>query len=99
MDLGVGALSMIGSDMVTDSLDVLRDQIVDSLKIAKPNGAEVIVKEYYGYFLNGWPKEYYFEKAFDLGFGQNIETRYIEWISRHWNIYVRDDESTENKDI
>jgi hypothetical protein len=49
--------------------------------------------------LNGWPKEYYFEKAFDLGFGQNIETRYIEWISRHWNIFIRDDEPTQNKDI
>ena len=55
--------------------------------------------EQYCYFFNGWPKEYYFEKAFDLGFGQNIETRYIEWISRNWNIYVREDESTENKDI
>ena len=99
MDLGFGALSMIVSDMANDSLEAVRDQIVDSLKIAKPNGAEVIVKEYYGFFLNGWPKEYYFEKAFDLGFGQNIETRYIEWISRNWHIYVRDDESTQNKDI
>ena len=99
MDLGFGALSMIVSDMANDSLEAVRDQIVDSLKIAKPNGAEVIVKEYYGFFLNGWPKEYYFEKAVDLGFGKNIDTRYIEWISRHWNIYVRDDEPTQNKDI
>ena len=99
MDLGFGALSMIMSDMANDSLETVRDQIVDSLKISKPNGAEVIVKEYYGFFLNGWPKEYYFEKAFDLGFGQNIETRYIEWISRHWNIFIRDDEPTENKSI
>ncbi len=99
MDLGFGALSMIVSDMANDSLEAVRDQIVDSLKISKPNGAEVIVKEYYGFFLNGWPKEYYFEKAFDLGFGQNIETRYIEWISRNWDIYIRDDESTENKSI
>ncbi len=99
MDLGFGALSMIVSDMANDSLEAVRDMMVDSLKNAKPNGAEVIVKEYYGFFLNGWPKEYYFEKAVDLGFGQNIETRYIEWISRHWNIYVRDDEPTQNKDI
>ena len=93
------AISTLVSDMANDSLEAVRDQIVDSLKIAKPNGAEVIVKEYYGYFLNGWPKEYYFEKAFDLGFGQNIETRYIEWISRNWDIDIRDDESTENKNI
>lgn len=99
MDMGFGALSMIVSDMANDSLEAVRDQIVDSLKTAKPNGAEIIVKEYYGYFLNGWPKECYFEKAFDLGFGQNIETRYIEWISRNWHIYIRDDEPTENKDI
>ena len=95
MDLGFGALSMLVSDMANDSLEAVRDQIVDSLKIAKPNGAEVIVKEYYGFFLNGWPKECYYEKAVDLGFVQNIETRYIEWISRHWNIYVRDEESAE----
>ena len=99
MDLGFGALSMIMSDLANDSLEAVRDQIVDSLKISKPNGAEVIVKEYYGYFLNGWPKEYYFEKAFDLGFGQNIETRSIHWIERNWDLYISDDESIENKDI
>ncbi len=80
MDFGFGALSMLVSDMANDSLEAVRDQIVDSLKIAKPNGAEVIVKEYYGFFLNGWPKECYYEKAVDLGIRQNIETRYIEWI-------------------
>ncbi len=99
MDLGFGVLSLIASDMVSDSLEAVRDQIVDSLKIAKPNGAELIVKEYYGFFLNGWPKECYYEEAVDLGFVQRIETRSIEWISRHWNIYVPDDESTENKGI
>jgi len=99
MDLGFGALSMLLSDKANDSLEAIRDQIVDSLKIAKPNGAEMIVKEYYGFFLNGWPKECYYEKKIDLGIKQNIETRYIEWISRHWNIYIRDDEPTQNKDI
>jgi hypothetical protein len=95
MDFGFGALSMLVSDMANDSLEAVRDKIVDSLKIAKPNGAEVIVKEYYGFFLNGWPKECYYEKAVDLGIRQNIETRHIEWISRNWNIYVRDEESAE----
>ena len=99
MDLGLGALSMIVSDMANDSIEAIRNQIVDSLKIAKPNGAEIIVKEYYGFFMNGWPKEYYFEKAVDLGFGQNIETRYIEWISRNWYFYIRDDEPSENNGI
>ena len=99
MDLGFGVLSMIMSDMANDSLEAVRDQIVDSLKIAKPNGAELIAKEYYGFFLNGWPKEYYSEEKVDLGFVQNIETRYIEWISRNWHFYIHDDESTENKDI
>ena len=98
MDLGIGTLSMIVSDMANDSLEALRDQIVDSLKIAKPNGAEVIVNEYSGFYLNGWPKEYYYEKKVDLGISQNIETRYIHWISRNWDM-VRDDESTDNKNI
>ncbi len=98
MDLGFGSLSMIVSDMANDSLEALRDQIVDSLKIAKPNGAEVIVNEYSGFYLNGWPKEYYYEKKFDLGICQNIETRYIHWISRNWDM-VSDDESTDNKNI
>ena len=35
MDLGFGALSMIVSDMVTDSLDVLRDQIVALKSLSK----------------------------------------------------------------
>ena len=99
MDVGFGVLSLIMSDMANDSLEAVRDQIVDSLKIAKPNGAELIEKEYYSFFVNGWPKEYYSEEKVDLGFVQNIETRYIEWISRNWHIYIRDDESTENKDI
>jgi hypothetical protein len=99
MDVGFGVLSLIMSDMANDSLEVVRDQIVDSLKIAKPNGAELIEEEYYSFFVNGWPKEYYSGEKVDLGFVQNIETRYIEWISRNWHIYIRDDESTENKDI
>ncbi len=93
MDLGFGALSLMLSDVLTDSLDAVRGQIVDSLKTVKPNGAEVIVKEYYGYFLNGWPKECYHEEAVDLGFVQKIETRHIEWISRNWDIYIVDEEN------
>lgn len=99
MDVGLGVLSLIMSDMANDSLEAYCDQIVDSMKIAKPNGAEHIEKEYFSFFLNGWPKECYFEDKVDLGIVQNIETRYIEWITRHWNIYIRDEESTENKDI
>ena len=99
MDLGFGALSMIVSDMANESLEAVRDQIVDSLKIAKPNGAEVIVKQYNGFFMNGWPKDYYAEEAIDLGFVQKIEARHIEWISRNWDIYILDNGSTENKDI
>ena len=99
MDLGFGTLSMIVSDMANESLEAVRDQIVDSLKIAKPNGAEVIVKQYNGFFMNGWPKDYYAEEAIDLGFVQKIEARHIEWISRNWDIYILDNGSTENKDI
>ena len=99
IDLGFGALSMVMSDMANDSLEAVRDQIVDSLKITKPNGAEVIVKEYYSFSFNGWPKDYYYEKTIDLGIEQNTESRYIEWISRHWNIYISEDESTMNNDI
>ena len=98
MDLGFGALSLLMSDIASDSLAAVRDQIVDSLKIAKPNGAEFIVNEYYGFYLNGWPKEYYYEKKVDLGISQNIETRYIHWISRNWDM-VHDDESIDNKNI
>ena len=99
MDLGLGVLSLLMSHMASDSLEMIRDQVVDSLKIAKPNGAELIVKEYYGFFLNGWPKEFYHVEAADLGYDQRIETISIEWIQRHWNIYISDDESTEKKDI
>ena len=99
MDLGFGTLSMIVSDMANESLEAVRDQIVDSLKIAKPNGAEVIVKQYNGFFMNGWPKDYYAEEAIDLGFVQKIEARHFEWISRNWDIYILDNGSTENKDI
>ena len=99
MDLGLGVLSLLMSHMASDSLEMIRDQVVDSLKIAKPNGAEMVSTEYYGFFLNGWPKEYYSEEKVDMGFQQRIETQHIEWITRHWNIYIRDEESTENKDI
>ena len=98
MELGFGALAMVMSDVANDSINAVRDQIIDSLKIVKPNGAEIIVKEYCGFFLNGWPKEYYYEKTIDLGIGQNIETHQIEWISRNWN-YIREEESTVNNDI
>ena len=99
MELGFGALSMLLSDTANDSLDAMRDQIVDSLKIAKPDGAELIVREYYGFFLNGWPKEYYYGKTIDLGIGQNIETRYIEWISRNWHIYLSDEVTSDHIEI
>lgn len=99
MDLTFGALSMMMSDMVNDSINLVRDELMDSLKTAMPNGAELKVTEYCGFFLNGWPKEYYYQKAFDLGISNSIETRSIEWTSRHWNIYFRDDEDTEIKDI
>ena len=99
MDLGFGAMSMMMSDMVTDSLNAVRDMMIDSVKTLMPQGIEMKVNEYYGYFVNGWPKEYYYSRSIDLGYGQNVETRSIEWISRHWNIYIRDEESTEGKDI
>ena len=99
MDLGLGVLSLLMSHMASDSLEMIRDQVVDSLKIAKPNGAEMVSTEYYVFFFNGWPKEYYSEEKVDLGIQQRIETQHIEWITRHWNIYIRDEESTENKDI
>ena len=99
MDLGFGVLSMIMSDMANDSLETVRDQIVDSLKIAKPNGVEYTIVEYYGFFLNGWPKEYHHVEEVDPGFVKKVEITHIEWISRKWDIYIRDDEPTDNKSI
>lgn len=99
MDIGFGALSMLLSDMVNDSLDVVRDQVLDSLKTAMPQGVEIKENAYFGYFLNGWPKEYYFKKIIDMGVGKSGESTSIEWISRHWNIYIRKDEPNENTDI
>ena len=99
MDLSFGALSMIVSDMANDSLETVRDQIVDSLKIAKPNGAEIINKDFHCFFMNGWLKEYYSEESVDLGLVHNIETQAITWISRYFQIVISDDEATENKDI
>ena len=99
MDLGFGVLSMLMSDMANDSIDAVRDQIVDSLKIARPNGAEYIIVEYYGFFVNGWPKEYHHVETYDLGIDKNIESTHIECISRNWDLYLIDDEPTQNKDI
>ena len=64
-----------------------------------PQGAEIKENAYFGYFVNGWPKEYYYEKIIDFGAGKSGESTSIEWISRNWHIYIRDDESTESKDI
>ena len=85
MNLGFGVLMMMGN-MDNDSLDVDLDQIVDSLKTAKPNGADFIVKEYYRFFLNGWLKEYCYEEAADIGFYQSIETHYIRCTSSYMRI-------------
>ena len=41
MDIGFGAVSLMLSDMVNDSLDVVRDQVLDSLKTAMPQGIEI----------------------------------------------------------
>ena len=92
-------ISGISGGMASDSLEVAFDQIVDSLKIVKPNGAEVATTLYNSFFFNGWPKEYYYEEAVDLGLIKQIEAQSIQMIYRHWNIYFRDDESTDNKDI
>ena len=86
MKLGYGVLSMIMGNMDNDSLDVDLDQIVDSVKTEKPNGADFIVKEFYRFFLNGWLKEYYYEEAADIGFYQSIETHYIRCISSYMRI-------------
>ena len=86
MELGYGVLSMIMGNMANDSIEAAHDQIVDSLKTAKPNGAEIIAKEYYRFFLNGWLKEYYYEQAADLGFYKSIETHYIRWTSSYMHI-------------
>lgn len=99
MDIGFGAVSLMLSDMVNDSLDVVRDQVLDSLKTAMPQGIEIKESAYFGYFLNGWPKEHYYEKTIDMVAAKSVESTYIEWISRNWNIYISDDKSTENKDI
>ena len=99
MDLGFGVLSMLMSDMANDSIDAVRDQMLDSLKIAKPNGAEYTIVEYNGFFVNGWPKKYHCVEAYDLGFSKNIESTHIECISRNWDLYLIEDESTENKNI
>ena len=99
MDIGFGAVSLLLSDMVNDSLEVVRDQVLDSLKTAMPQGVEVKENAYFGYFINGWPKEYYYEKIVDIGAGKSVESTSMEWISRNWDIYVRDDESAQKKDI
>jgi len=100
MDIGFGALSLILSDMANDSLTMVREQVLDSLKTVMPQGVEVKENAYFGYFVNGWPKEYYYEKIIDLGAGKNCESTSIEWISRHWNIYIREEEEpTDTKHI
>ena len=80
----LGALSMMVSNMASESNDGLEasfDQMVDSMKTAKPNGAVSMLTEHHTFFVNGWPKEYYYEEAADLGFVQSIEATYIRCIS------------------
>ena len=96
MDIGFGALSLLMSDMVSDSLDVMRDVIIDSLQIAAPQGVDIQENAYFGYFMNGWPKEYYYEKIVDLGLGKKVQTTSIVWSSRNWDIYIPEDEEDES---
>ena len=80
----LGALSTIVSNMTNESNDGLEasfDQMVDSMKTANPNGAVSMLTEHHTFFLNGWPKEYYYEEAADLRFVQSIEVKYIRCIS------------------
>lgn len=99
MEISFGALSLLLSNMVNDSLDVVRDQVLDSLKTAMPQGIEIKENTYFGFFVNGWPKEYYYEKIIDLVTSKNCESTSIEWTSRNWNIYFRNEDSTEAKGI
>ena len=85
MNLGLGVLMMMGN-MDNDSLDVDLDQIVDSVKTEKPNGADFIVKEFYWFFKNGWLKEYCYEETADIGSYQSIEIHYIRCISSYMHI-------------
>ena len=85
----LGAISAIVgniADEANEGLEAGFDQIVDSLKIAKPNGAVSMLTEYYSFFVNGWLKEYCYEEAVDLGFYQVIETKLIRCISSYMRI-------------
>ena len=81
----LGALSTIVSEYLAYEsnvgLEAYFDQMVDSMKTANPNGAVSMLTEHHTFFVNGWPKEYYHEKAADLGFVQSIEVKYIRCIS------------------
>ena len=97
MDSGFAVASMMmgmDNESLADSLDLMRDMIVDSINAAKPHGIEMTTSEYFGFFLNGWPKEYYYQEVIDMGIEKRVEAQSIEWITRHWNIYVREDEDT-----
>lgn len=93
-------MGMANESLDTDSLDLVRDMIVDSISAAKPSGIEMTTSEYYRFFLNGWPKEYYYSEVIDMGIEKRVEARSIEWIKRNWNIYFREDEDTpEHREI
>ena len=83
----LGAIaSIITSIEANDDLEVDFDQLLDSLKIAKPNGAENMITDYTSFFMNGWLKEYYYEETVDLGFYQVIETKLIKCSSSYMRI-------------
>ena len=90
----LGAISTMVSNMANEANDDLEesfDQMVDSMKTAKPNGAESMIIEHHTFFVNGWPKEYYYEESADLGFVQSIEATYISCISSNVRILIGDD--------
>ena len=83
---------------LADTLDMVKDSLMDSIKMQfDDKGYSVLTvteTEFYGYFINGWPKMCYKQKDIAVGDdGHNIETNAIIWTSRNWDwVTFKEDE-------
>lgn len=83
---------------LADTLDMVKDSLLDSIKSRfDDEGYSVLtvtVNEFYGYFVNGWPKMCYKQRDTAVGDNlHNIETNAIIWTSRNWDwVTIKEDD-------
>lgn len=95
LEMGFELAGWLVTEQLADSLDRYKQVIVDSLNSTSvfPENMVATVNEYYGYFINGWPKECRRQKVVDAGLVKSIERNSIIWTSRNWDYtLIKNDE-------